>query len=401
MIPGWTVARAIPHETLLGLLGGDYVLSGGVIRWAKGTANAGQIIRHLIPNGLNPLGFVPGLDLVSGFLTNAQLGEIKKIAVQNSAQLMQLSQQSGLLVRSTQQLLQIATGTAVLSGLGLAVSAISFVVIGKKLNTIDGKLKEIQKDVKDIKYFLESSERASLFSALSSLLKISAKTLPEHRHTILHNVRDKLSVINMRYKELLENTDKIEAAIAYEEYFSLTALALTRCTAELGMLDVALQEIEEASIIWTQSAQRILKELLIQKYPERFLATDFAEELSILELVQWLDFAYGENKGLVWIDDLRLKINQKWYWTPLSTNWFKDLGSGLNQNIGVGLKKEKELVIPLIRKLVARNSVFEGFRAQYSFFEENEIKPSHFEASLKQLPQSQSVDGYWILEPTF
>ena len=32
MLPGWAVSRIIPHETLAGLITGQYKLYGGVIR---------------------------------------------------------------------------------------------------------------------------------------------------------------------------------------------------------------------------------------------------------------------------------------------------------------------------------------------------------------------------------
>ncbi|NEP84075.1 MAG: hypothetical protein F6K17_22355 [Okeania sp. SIO3C4] len=46
VIPGWTVVREIPPEVQTGLISGKYQLYGGVIRWASGTKNAGQIVRH-------------------------------------------------------------------------------------------------------------------------------------------------------------------------------------------------------------------------------------------------------------------------------------------------------------------------------------------------------------------
>jgi hypothetical protein len=309
---------------------------------------------------------------------------------------MQLSGQIFNLSQSTQQILQIATGTAVLSGLGLLVSSIGFVAINNKLNTIDGRLKEIQKDVQAIKYFLESSERAKLFAALNALLKIDIRTASEHRHTILHTSRNTLAEINMRYRELLLEASTIETAMANEEYFSLTALAQARCTAELGMLDIAHKEINEMNAFWQVQAHHISKEILIGKYPERFLATDFVDEVSVAELIQWLDFIYEEKKGLVWIDELRRKINEAWY----SKGWFSSGGSGLNQNIGIGLEKEQQMLIPALRKLIARSSVFEGYVAQYELLEEQQMKPSEFEHELASLPESSSVNGYIILEPS-
>jgi hypothetical protein len=48
VFPGWEVARVIPPDVIMGLWTGQYKLYGGVIRWAAGTDNAGQIVRHLL-----------------------------------------------------------------------------------------------------------------------------------------------------------------------------------------------------------------------------------------------------------------------------------------------------------------------------------------------------------------
>jgi hypothetical protein len=396
MIPGWTIARAIPYETLTGLVIGKYNLYGGVVRWAAGTANAGQIVQHLIPVGLNPLNVIPGLSFIPGIVADIQLNQLKNISQFNTYQLAQISNQIIDLSQSTQQILQLARGTAILSGLGLLVSSIGFVAINSKLNTIDNKLKEIQKDVKEIKYFLESSERAKLFASLNALLKVDRNTAYEHRHTILHNSRNILAEINMRYRELLLEANTIQTAMAHEEYFSLTALAQSRCTAELGMLDIARKEIDEMNEFWKIQSHRISTEILIGQYPERFLATDFANEVSVTELIQWLDFTYEEKKGLAWIDDLRSKINETWY----SKSWLSSNGSGLNKNVGIGLQKEQQMLIPALRKLVARGSVFDGYVTQYKLLEKQQMKPSEFEEELASVPESSLVDGYVILEPS-
>ncbi|MGK7895270.1 MAG: hypothetical protein AB4372_17020 [Xenococcus sp. (in: cyanobacteria)] len=412
VLPGWTVSKMIPYDTLAGLLTGQYKIYGGVIRWAAETANAGQIVRHLIPVSSNLLSVIPGLDFIPGIITDLRLEELQEMSKYNTHQLLQLSGQVASLSESTGLIFKLATGTAFLSGLGLTVSCISFAALNKKLHTIDSKLKDIQKDVKAIKYFLESSERAKLCAALNALLKIDANTAIEHRHTILHGSRTTLAEINMRYRELLSEANTIEMAMAYEEYFSLTALAQVRCTAELGMLDIAYKEIKEINLFWQAEAHRISQEILIGEHPERFLATDFADDVSVTELVQWLDFVYQENKGLSWIDDLRLKINELWYpenWFAKTTsnlfakdmsNIFSDDKSGLNKNIGVGIEKERQILIPALRKIVARSSVFESYLTQYKILKAQKIKPSDFEQKLANLPESSLIDGYLVLEPT-
>lgn len=65
MLPGWAVSRIIPHETLAGLITGQYKLYGGVIRQAAETPHTGQIVKHLIPAALDPLGAIPELNFIS------------------------------------------------------------------------------------------------------------------------------------------------------------------------------------------------------------------------------------------------------------------------------------------------------------------------------------------------
>jgi hypothetical protein len=395
MLPGWAVARAIPFETLAGLITGQYKLYGGVIRWAAGTTNAGQIVKHLISTPLSPLGVIPGINFVPGIVANLQLSQIKDMTRFNTHQLMQMSGQITSLSQTTQQILNIATGTAFLSGLSLVVSCVGFASMNAKLNVIDNKLKNIQKEVQAIKYFLESSERARLYAALNALLKVDAKTATEHRHTILHTSRNTLAEINMRYRELLAEANQIETAMAYEEYFSLTALAQVRCTAELGMLDISYKEMKDINLFWQAQGRRIAGKMLIGQYPERFLASDFAKDVLVTELVEWLDFVYEKQKGLYWIDELRLNMNEFWY-----TSWFKNDNFGLNKKIGFGLEKEKQILIPALRKLIARSSIFESYTAQYELLEAQQIKPSDFEQQLADLPESSLIEGYLILEPT-
>ncbi|MEO0926120.1 MAG: hypothetical protein AAFY63_09635, partial [Cyanobacteria bacterium J06643_13] len=109
------------------------------------------------------------------------------------------------------------------------------------------------------------------------------------------------------------------------------------------------------------------------------------------------DFTYQKNKGIGWIDQIRLDMKKNWY-----TSRFKSSLLGLNKNIGVGvgIKKEKQMVIPALRKLIARSAVLEGYSMQYQLLESQKIKPSDFEEKLMNLSESSLVDGSLILEPT-
>lgn len=418
---GLTVLNKIPTQAITGLLTGQLKIAGGVLRWAAGTGKGGQIFMHLLPAGNSLLSLVPGLDFIPGIVANIQLagisdqiGTLHQMTQLNTYQLINLtrqvtavsqqittvSQQVTSLSQATQQVLTMATGTAVLSGLSLAVSSIGFMVVNEKLNRIDKKLDDIKKDVQFIRQFLERTERGKLFAALADLLKIEKMTVSENRMTIIHNARKTLAEINQKYRELLVTSSSVNQAMANEEYYALTALTQARCSAELGEFQLAHQEIEEMHAFWKAQARRIVKELLLGEYPERFLASDFAQDVPVSALMSWLDFAYEEEKGLGWIDEIRNKIDEPWYGkSKWKKGFWESQGSGLNKGLGVGLEDEQKVVIPTLQKLIARNNVFEGYRSQYGFFEEKQIKPSEFQAQLTALPAESVVDGYYLLQP--
>ncbi|MCL4299445.1 MAG: hypothetical protein KJ077_27160 [Anaerolineae bacterium] len=394
---GLTITRAIPPEVLMGLMTGQYKLYGGVIRWANGTEYAGQIVRHLVPVAGSTLGaslFAP----VPGVLEAV-----------NTYQLHKLTGQVNALSATTQQVLQIATGTMILSGLNLAVSAVGFAVLNDKLKILDGKLNELQKEVKAIRALLELEERARLGAALRDLLNIVNVKNPDNRHTMLFNSKNVLAPISLKYKELLARAETIETAMAYEEYFCLTSLAHARCLAELGMLEMAHRDLDEANNFWKEQARRIANEFLLGKYPERFLFSDFAQDVPVSILVEWLDFIRSEEKGYAWIDELRSKTSP-WYADDDYNEVSKGAAKVTSSLWGVvsrysgsaktrDLDREREMIIPSFQKLVARNKVLEGYITQYKLLEEHNVTPSEFEGKMALLAPEVAVDGYIILQP--
>lgn len=390
IFPGWTVTRAISPDVWAGLVTGQFTLHGGVIRYAAGTAQAGQIVRHLIPasTNLNPLNAIPALF--------------------NTYQLQQVSTQVKSVTAATQQVLQLATGTAVVSGFTLAISLLGFSALNKSLNSIEGRLKRIEKTVRDIHNFLQLTENARLRVAIKDLLNIEYVADAQHRHTILHNSRVTLAELHEKYKELLGQAPTLELAETYEEYYSVTALAKTRCTAELDMVNVAYQELLQMTDYWKTQARRIASKFLLGIYPERFLCADFAKEVPISTFIEWLDFACNEQKGYQWVDEMRGRT-YPWYsdWEKQDTfNWLQTKITNptsliyTNPNYGHGdPKKDTEKIIPLLNKLIARNRLYDGYLAQYEQFHQYNLKPSDVEKRIAQLPQKAITDGYFILAP--
>ena len=388
-----TVTRAIPSDVLTGLMTGQFKLHGGVIRGAPGTQYAGQIIRHLLPVTERTI----GASILAPI--SRELGAL------NTYQLHRLSGQVNALTSATQQVLQIATGTMVLSGLNLAVTAVGFAILNEKLKSLEGKLNDIQQEVRALRTLMELEERAKLGAALRDLLNVVTIKNLDHRHTMLFNSKNVLAPISLKYQELLAGADVLETAMAYEEYFCITSLAHARCLAELGMLDMANRDLEEASEFWKKQAQRIANEFLLSDSPERFLFSDFAQDVPVSVLVEWLDFAYQEDKGYGWIDELRGQT-RSWYAQDDNAGvakGFSFVGKMLSrENKAVKLAEidqDRERVIPSFQKLVARSNVFEGYKAQYELLETNNVTPSEFESKVALLALKAAVDGFLILQP--
>jgi len=224
----------------------------------------------------------------------------------------------------------------------------------------------------------------------------------------LHTSRVTLAELHERYKELLGQAPTLELAETYEEYYSVTALAQTRCTAELGMINIAYQELLQMTDYWKTQARRIASEFLLGIYPERFLCADFAKNVPISTFIEWLDFCSNEQKGYQWVDEMRERT-YPWYsdWEKHNVVNFlqKKITSPTsliytNPNYGRGdSKKDTGKIIPLLNKLIARNHVYDGYLAQYEQLQHYNLKPSDVEKRIAQLPQKAITDGYFILAP--
>jgi hypothetical protein len=381
-LPGLIVARALPVETMLGLLSGQYTLQGGVIRWAAGTAQAGQIVRHLIPVAQPAFSLLPfgGLAALSGLTSTYQIGQMHA------------------LTHITQQVFQVANATMVLSGLHLAISGMGFTMLHQRLSALDARLAAIQADVHAIRALLERNERAALCAALADLNAITQMDNPTTRQRVLVTTRQALGPLMHASAEVLTHTTDRMEALAYEAYFCLAAPARARCTAELGELRLAADELATILAIWTPQARRIATDLLIGDAPQRFLYRDSAEAMPVADLVACLDFAYGETQGYGWIDTLR-KGGDPWYYlerTDLTTKYRKGTGDPLGKpiknrrcasdsNREALLRRDRELIIPYLCKLVARRQVLEGYQAQCELLETYQLTPAAFEQKLRDL----------------
>ncbi|GAB4178329.1 MAG: hypothetical protein Fur005_40580 [Roseiflexaceae bacterium] len=420
ILPGMVLHRTIPPEVIGGLLLGQYQLHGGVIRWAPGTEHAGQIVRHLVPIGPTSSAFpLPGASGTATSFGSLSFGGLSGVTgLTNTYQLHQIH---GI----TQQILQIATATMVLSGLNLVVSVVGFAYLARRLNQISEQLDQIARDVAEIRTLLERRERAELRAALANIA--NAFDLPETtRINAFLNAQQVLAVKQEQFAELLSEAKTAEQATIYEELYCLTLLGLVRCYAELGALPTAQRELSNGYTFWQTQTRRIAEKLLIGDDPERLFRSVYAANIPSAAIGRWMDFAHGTQRGSAWLEELH-KAEIHRYDQQIDLEKIANITSGLSQNpvklikelnrrLDVAKEKsrkvlklrdttrDQKLVMPALARMVARDELLSGYSAQYDLFVTHKIAPTEFDqriaAQSAQLSDEWKVDGYIILEPT-
>jgi hypothetical protein len=370
---GMPLLREIPQDTTWGLLAGQYTLHGGVVRWAPGTSQAGQIVRHLIPTG--PAGI--GVEVFGPFPTlNAPF------SVLGIGQLSQL----GTLTR---QVLQVASTTMVLSGLNLVVSAVGFAIIARRLGAIESRLAAIQEDVKEIRALLERKDRAAMRAALETLTNQKLVTNNDVRRAQLVGAHKTFSELAHQYGDLLTSAETAEVALGAEEVYCLAFLARARCSAELGELALAHHELQTDIAAWTIQARRVTRDLLIEAHPERFLYREIGAVAPAALIADCFDFAFDTSKGYGWIDAMRGEM----------TYWHKGgpkLKIGLPKKGKHNILYEQNVVVPGLSRLSARHRVLDGHVAQMALLAEHGMSLAEFGERLETLKPA-AVDGYLVL----
>ncbi len=374
VFPGWVVERAIPQEVVGGLLNGQMVLSGGVVRWAAGMSNGGQIVRHLLPVG-------------------GELAQVSSLLAPTTGSNLLLRLISGGIAPyqappvMTQQILSLATQTLSLSGLGVVATGMSFKLLSDKLDKLNAQVGKILD-------LLKAQNRAKLNARLQELRDLDAHSTESHRRTLLARIVPDLNELYHLYAEQLASIKKREDFAAMEELFSITAIARAHAYAEFDIKSGKASSVfAEALEHWTEQSRRVARDTLLSTNPQRFLYSDFADSISTMMLIDWMDFAHGEQKGLVWIDELREKLVPQS--SPVNVNM--EAISRLNPFSG-NPPHEKDTVVPLMQRLVQRQAVFDTYVEQYAMLEGMGLTPSTMQAQLAQVPASDTSDGFVILK---
>jgi hypothetical protein len=245
----YNVTREVPSEWL----GDDFNICGGVVRHAAGTPHAGEIAGHL------------------------QFGTAEAIET---------------LGRPLESLL---TATVALGALNLAVSAIGFAYVCRRLNAIEKQLGEISGKLDAL---LEASDRLAWRQALESRSKWAAQienvlvslrtsdlTGASHAAAML-NESEKLYMalgdhLLMDSRRVYGDPDVVQPVLQMAE---AAALARSRALAHLGHPAESLQVIDSLST-WQQGAAKRLESPLVEM-PIWLASLDATQRASCRALVQ-------------------------------------------------------------------------------------------------------------------
>jgi heterogeneous nuclear ribonucleoprotein M len=249
---------------MLGVLAGVNKVYGGVVR-----NESGQILAHLVnastPSSILSAFTSPLNTLLSGVNTyqlhhigadvgrvsaevgrvgaevgrvGAEVGRVGAEVGRVGAEVGRVGAEVGHMGTNVTQLLQLAQASMLLSGLTLAVSSAGFLFLSNKINKIDQKLQQVASDVKYIKSFLELQERSRLIAALKVIRELNKVDDSSARLQMLISSRQTIGEIHEKYKMLLTDSSNEYSFMAAEEYFTITAIGHSLCSAELDMYTI-------------------------------------------------------------------------------------------------------------------------------------------------------------------
>ena len=342
-LPDMIVQRMVPQEFLSKIYAGIAEVYGGTIREVK----TGRILAELVE--------------VEPSRGGDTLGTAISIAD-----------------TASRRLIGIATASTALSGLTLAVSTAGFLFLTKRLSSIDDRLQEIQKDVKYIKSFLETRQRAELINAMNTLRDARDAKSESTRDQLLIDSRQELGTLNHHFAMQLQEVEDDAVFEAAEEYFSLSALGHAHCTAELGMASAATNDYRRAFETWSEAVTRYAQRHMLKDDPERFLGQRFAEIAGIQQIATWMERFFGNAPSGNWIDELRKR--------PAATSWWTTKPTAEDHN-----------TVRLLDKLAARKQTTDGYTSQYKKLEDKKMRPSEFRAAVGEMRPASVLDGVVVV----
>jgi len=357
---GLKVARSLPPETIGGLLTGVYSLHGGVVRDA-----GGRIVSHLAvvsaTQGLT--GLIPGAGLLGTILEQGQLWKIGKDIAQ---------------IQSTlATVLNVSMAGAALSGLGLVTSIASVAYLRRRFDQTDAKLIALQENLTRIKEWLGTLEKSKLHSAIDNVRHAETTRDEPLRRDLLLQSKDRFSTLVHFYKDEWVRCRSVDEISAVDDLYVLAVLGSATVCSNLGLHEEAAIDLRSHVAAWSAQARLHAKSLLFTDKPGRFLGAEYVERLPARTLIALLDYAYDEERGIEWLDALR--VAQAKSLTALEN--LTSLAPARLQRLGNN--NEFAGKVSLASTLRARSALLDANSAHYDFLNTNGISATAFQRALE------------------
>lgn len=357
-IDGITLSRVIPKDTLLGLLSGAYSLHGGVVR-----DMSGQIVSHLaVPSGA--LSLMPGLGWIADAFQSYQLHTL-------GLTLNRVESKLG-------QVMQASMAATAFSGLGLVVSITGFVYLSRKLAAISETLGRIERNTNKTNHLLTAVQYGKLQSAMDNLRHAQSSTDPNTRHSLLMHSKQDFGSLLHEYQHLWSRLEDLEDLDVLESSWTLAMVGHGLATNELDMGSVSVQDFKTHRLEWQQMAREFCRNKVLKDNPQRLLLPRYVEDMPTAELIALLDFSHGTDKGVGWIDELRLRQG----------------GESIFKWPSFGAESAS---LKLGRQLAAKDKVLDSIGAHFEFLHDQGLRSGAFLSTIQTLADGSPTDSaVWV-----
>ena len=356
---GLEVTRTIPFSQLAGLALGTHKVYGGVIR-----NQLGQIASHLVAGTANsfPSSLIPGLGTIGSLINAAQLYSVGRDVQQ--------------VQQTVNTVLQVSMASTALAGLGLVTSVAGFAYLNQRLNKVDAKLSQLEKQIKEIRLLVQSRQKAELHTAIDCLRQAELAKNDPLRHDLLMQSKSLFTTLAHYYRELWINAGEMNEIEGVDEYFTLAFMGGALATSELGLSDVAFIEMKRHYDDWQTHARRHCDKHLLRGAPQRLMDESMVDDLPARELIDTLDFVNNTSKGIDWIDELRRLP------TSLGPALQKSLPGAFQRFVAPASEKP---AIEFANRLRARDNVLSANIAHFEFLADKKISANYFASQVKEI----------------
>jgi len=179
------------------------------------------------------------------------------------------------------------------------------------------------------------------------------------------------------YKDEWVRCRSVDEISAVDDLYVLAVLGSATVCSNLGLHEEAAIDLRSHVAAWSAQARLHAKSLLFTDKPGRFLSADYVETLPARTIIDLMDYAYDEERGIEWLDALRVaharNVTVLESLTPLAPVRLQRLGSN-NEIAGK---------VALANTLRARSALLDANSAHYDFLKAKDTSAIAFQRALE------------------